>query len=325
MAYSITQGVLGLDGVHQIDPYSSPAGPVMRGVHSYASDSWIKLDRITGLYSLGDMEPLTQNRSGAHGEVVYPSLTRGRTITYEGRIVGKTLNKLREQIGVMRPWLMGLPGAVPVFPHERGPGKRLIPIRISPPDNLGIGFTYDCAITAFELDDEQPYGPTRRPSPWMRSFILTVRQHDPRYYWDHLEIQEFGGEETTEDDGGDYMTVVNDGNADSQHFNLLIPGPVDDVAIDNLTTEKRLEFLNVDVAADHYFFVGFATRQAFGATNVIPSTNPSTNKAGKLRASTSDWWDPFEQGLVPGENDIRVGGNSVAEPVWIAHWQHANW
>lgn len=311
MAYTLTDGVLGLEGVHQIA--REAGGPAMRGHHVWhATNPWYKIDRITGLYSLGDLENFTQPSEGRMGEVAYPSMSRGKTITYEGRVCAATLEKLREGHNNLRYWLMGIPGN-PVFPHERGPGKRDTDISIYA-EGAGEGWMQFCRVMAFESDEEQLFGPNRQPTMWQRPFTLTVRQYDPRFYsYPALE----------EDDPGEANIVVSNlGNADTQRLAITVYGPLDNLVVGNTTIDKTLEFVGLDIDLGERLIIGWQQRSIIRPNQAEPVNSPNISKLGTLQTGDSDWWDAFAEGLAPGANTLTV---SDAPNGWKVGWQHAIW
>src|SRR4051812_8794110 len=84
-------------------PYSAVAGPLgLQGRHTWnglftlndinSGLPHVNLDQITGLFSLPESDDLRDPRIGANGEVLYPSFTRGKTITYEGKLIAANEN-----------------------------------------------------------------------------------------------------------------------------------------------------------------------------------------------------------------------------------------
>lgn len=311
MAYSLADGVLGLEGVHQLAREQS--GPVFRGHHVYSGSSpWYKIDRITGLYSLGDLDNFVQPSEGRFGEVAYPSLTRGKTITYEGRVCAPSLEKLREGHNNLRFWLMGMEG-VPVFPHERGPGKRDTDISIFA-ESAGEGWMSYCRIMAFESDEEQTRGPTRQPTMWQREFTLTVRQYDPRFY-------SFPALSDDAPDDAD-IVVTNIGNADTQRMAITVYGPLNDLVLRNDTIDKELSFEALDIDLGERLIVSWNQRGVVRPNQAEPVNSPNISKLGNMVTIDSNWWDAFAEGIAPGANTLQV---SAAPNGWKVDWQHAIW
>jgi hypothetical protein len=127
------------------------------------------LDKISGLHSRAESDDNRGNNQGRPGEYLLPSAQRGRTITYEGRLVAGSLNALREAEAIMRSGYSGSEGLMIV---EYNPLYSTVE---------EIPWLYFGRVTQFEIVDEQTVGPDAI-YPHVRSFVLAVRQHDPRYY-----------------------------------------------------------------------------------------------------------------------------------------------
>src|SRR4051812_25808791 len=87
MQFGMQHGVPGIEGQHifnDLVTFNTPTVPRM------------KLDKITGLHDLPEIDDTREQNYGRAGEQVYPVNTRGRTITYEGRLQAISILQLRQ-------------------------------------------------------------------------------------------------------------------------------------------------------------------------------------------------------------------------------------
>lgn len=317
MSHTPIDGPLGLEGRHQFKsgdqfPPSTEASVFMYGKNQHGSNWWIKIDRITGLHGLGDGDDFRDSAEGRVGEIVYPGAQRGKTIVYEGRIIGMTLPYLRQGANELR--------RVAAETRERREGS----ITIVDPANTGEGYANIVRCISLEMDDEQQFGPNRVPSPWQRKFTLGVRAHDPRFVWYPVASQLENGE-------GENIVISNDGLA---HADLIFDVFSDSalgmhVTLENVTTGKLLEFGTATtgtapIPADDLLHVNWTQRAAVWveAAN-YPAYIPNVDMMPYLDKDTSDWWDAMEWGLGPGDNEITVSGVGVG--TWDVYWQHTSY
>ena len=80
MTYTAAAGPLGLQGRHQWN-----SGFILNDLE--AGLPYAKLERVTGLFSLPELTDLRDPVVGGNGEVTYPSYTKGKTVTYEGKLI----------------------------------------------------------------------------------------------------------------------------------------------------------------------------------------------------------------------------------------------
>lgn len=312
MTYTIDDGVLGLEGLHSI-LYDGEWQFTMQGQRfpnglPYGTPV-IKIDKITGIHSLAEGEDNRLNAESRQGELPYPSLTRGKTITYEGRIIAYSLRDLRKVTNAMRAKAQRLRytgdiGGIEVKPH---------------PDYIGGGdngaFFTTARVMALDIDEQQVRGRNAQPSPWQREFIFSLRQNDPRWKWFPLAQQFFIG-------GSGQVT--NRGNAPAEPT-FLVAGPVNDLTIHNVETGKQLVFHDLNIPLGKKFFVNFEQRSAGMPTNPN-GLSPNVLKLGNLVSNVSSWWDSDQelQGLHPGVNNLLVYGD---HPIigWAVGWAHTSY
>lgn len=286
--YTIAHGILGLEGIHRLadEIDMNTQGGLPR----------IQLDRITGIHALPEADDNREPKYGQGGEQVYPSLTRGKTIIYEGRILGADLPQMRAMMHSLR------------HAASRGRlGETSIVVR--PGGFGGVTHSYDARVLALESDDEQTLGLEAMPTAYQRGFVLTVRQSDPRYYL-------VGGDVYVEAASVDTITVTNPGNAPALP-NFIVDGP-----IPGTLTFDRLD--NVVARKLVYEDVGLATgeqlRLDFGA-RTLRRVSDNASFEHKRVYDDSNWWDAGAAGLNPGATQIRVtgGGN------WAMGFAPASW
>lgn len=162
MTYSASSGPLGLLGRHLWNG-SFAMNDLEAGK---AGMSFVDLDTISGLYSLPELDDLRDPRVGADGEILYPSFTRGKTITYEGRMIttsGENLTSYR--------WSM-----LQAFAEQSDEGT----MTISPHPSWGSGgWTFMARVLALEIDDEIIVDSMQKiPTPYQVHFILSLRMRN---------------------------------------------------------------------------------------------------------------------------------------------------
>jgi hypothetical protein len=313
VAHTPSDGPLGLEGRHEFRGGAEFGGPLSEfGVFMYGKrqafgTSYIKIDRITGLLGLGDADDFRQAAEGRSGEIIYPSAQRGRTLVYEGRVIAPTLPELRQLVQDFR--------RAAAESRERYAGS----ITIVDPADTGQGYGTGIRTMALDLDEEQSFGPTRLPSPWIRSFSLGVRMHDPRFVW-------YPEQEDLANAAGATQVVANEGNAPAE-VSILVRATGDpmDVVIENLTTGKMLTFVDLPMPAvnDRRLWVPFIQRAAVRPDAAEPAFTPNSDMMPYMDLDNSDWWNALEWGLAPGNNSIKVSGTNVG--TWDVFWQHTSY
>lgn len=321
MAHVPADGPLGIEGRHQFKGGDQmPPGAnneysvFMYGSHSVARavtpNSWIKIDRITGIHALGDADDFREPAEGRVGEVVYPSAQRGKTMVYEGRVVGLTLPQMRQQAANLR--------RAAAETRERVTGS----ITSVDPADTGEGYAIDVRCIALDMDDVQAFGPSHLPSAYVRPFSLGVRAHDPRWRW-NPESSSIGNANAS------LVTLENEGNAPAELKIDVIAGAgplVAPITVQNLTLGVRLQFDTIEVEAGNLMRIDFRQRAIVRpeAIEIPVDYTPNVDLMPHLNLDESDWWSAMEWGLGPGDNDIRVttaSGNAT----WSAWWQHTSY
>lgn len=313
MAHTPIDGPLGLEGRHQFKGGDQmPPGAnneyyvYMYGKRQAVGTSYIKIDRITGIHGLGDADDFREAAEGRVGEIVYPSAQRGKTIVYEGRIVGATLLGLRQQAANLR--------RAAAESRERRTGS----ITVVDPENTGEGFGVGVRCMALDMDDIQAFGPTHQPSLWVRPFSLGLRAHDPRWVW-YPENSDLANA------AGSTQVIANTGNAQAD-LNILVRATGDpmDVTIENLTLGTALIFNDLPMpnVNDRRLWINWSQRAAVRPSVNEPNNSPNDDMMPYLDHDLSDWWNAMEWGLGPGNNSIKVSGTNVG--TWDLYWQHTS-
>lgn len=291
-AATIAEGVLGLEGIHTF------RGLAMNDLTQQvpAVTYRYKVTKITGLHARADSEDNREARRGHMGEFTYPSLLRGRTIVYEGKIQAQDLVAMRIASNNLRS----------AFASPDPEGE----LTISPPGARGgVGFGTIVRPMAEEMDDVQEFGPNAMPSPFQRQFMVTVRAHDPRYY--------VVGPVTASAGAGANLAITNSGNAPSEPY-FTLNGPITtDVTLHRDDVEPRSLILDKDVltpiTSGRHLIVDFNTRVIY-----CPELSGS-DFSGSVKYA-SNWWDDQASGLVPGAQTIGVNGAA-----WTMNYRHASY
>lgn len=291
--YTVAHGIVGIEGIHVWNGVE-----LNRQLTDAGATRWplIMFERISGLHSLPEAEDNRAPATGRIGEVVYPSLPRGRTITYEGIIYGRTLYELRGAVASLRGSFSDRTnqGGMAVHPH---------------PGIGGQEFYFFARPLAFDVDDEQVVGVEAMPSAYQRRFILSLRQADPRYF--HGPTQNTGAQAS-----GATPSVTNHGNAPTD-FGLEVAGPIpDDLVIERYANPdaRKLLFNNVGIAG------GDSLVMNFGARSILRASD-GADWSGRMVFATSNWWDSDAWGLHPGATTIRCAGGGT----WSAYFNSASW
>jgi hypothetical protein len=295
MTVELGDGVLGLEALHTWQAsewYALTIGDL-------AANPRYKIDRISGLHSLPEGDDSRGNRTGQIGEVAYPSDIHGKTVVYEGRIQAKTLKALREATMDMRS----------AFSRRVTEGR----MDVAPLDAYGtVDHYFHARAIQLDIDEEQLTGP-RNLWPFQRRFILGLRMSDPRFYAPTL-ITDSG-----KPLGLTVTSYQNDGNAPTDPV-FTIEGPVfGNIIIERTSPNpKQLRFTSLgegEIPAGETVTVDFATRTATVTNGLV--------LMGHYDFALSDWWDPQEEGLMPGAQNIRVQASGTG--TWGISYTSANW
>lgn len=267
------------------------------------------VDEIDGLTKTGDFEAPADIATGRPGENPRRGDREGLTVTYTGRLIGRT----RSELSFMKTALTAAfeptdERRVDVGPHAAYIGAEEIPLRYYYARSLEAGAT-----------GRQDHPPTRtRSRGWERPATVALRLSDPRFYFadpaDVVEVTDdtrsavdgtgvpyTPGEEIVPSGNGFSIVTFNPGTAHVPAI-ITLEGPWVNPLISNETIGKILKFRDLDLDAGELLTIDFrreTIRRPSGA-----------NMADKLRAA-STWWDPNVPGIVAESNTIVGRGQSI--------------
>lgn len=312
MAHVPADGVLGLEGRHELKggDQMPPGAGNEYSVFMYGrmrpdlGSSWTKIDRITGLHSLGDADDPREPAEGRIGEVIYPAEERGKTFVYEGRHVGTTLKNERQRSTTFRR------------AARESRRRRNGSMTVVHPADTSVGYGTGIRVMAYDQDEEQ----TRTQHavyPWQREFVMAVRAHDPRWVWYPIEDELANA-------AGATVVLNNQGNAEADlKFTIRATADPLSVVVENLTLGTKLKFdlMPMPGGIDRRLRIDWPQRAAVRPDALEPNNNPNTDMMPYLDHAASDWWNAGESGLGPGNNSIKVSGTNVG--TWDVEFQHS--
>lgn len=292
--------------------------PGLEGLHTWNSQLVLndkdnfpryKLRRINGLRSRPESDDNREAKPGRIGEIAYPSLLRGKTVTYEGDIEALTLDSMRRAesdlmlaFGTNEIKQMALTFH-PLYPY-----------------GAGLAFFYEARCMQCEVPDEQTAGPFTAPSPFKRPFTIGLRLLDPRIY-QSTQAGPFSSSAASSTSGitppftppitisgetlGGSITVNNDGTVETDPY-FELHGPVVNPIIINETLGKQLAFRNLQLDDPTQFIeVSFKDR----TIKYLGTQRPELHDP-----VLSDWWDEGVPGLGPGTSTLLYRGSGVGVP-----------
>lgn len=286
MTVAIQDGILGLEAVHAW-VYNNQSFDL----NDLSAMPRTRLIRIPGLHSLPDADDNRELKTGRSGEQLYPSHSRGRTVTYEGVIEATSLQSLRRTGNGMRRGFQRRydNGVMTVSPHEA---------------YGSVEHFYNARVIAYDSDDEQ----TRSPQSayrFSRDFVLSVRQGDARSY--------VVGQQSV--DGTNHATVncSNLGYAPTDPI-VQIKGSITNATVVITRGDgKLLTFVGLSCAGGQTIDVDFFKREAHNETT-------GDDWTGRLDNGDSNWWDENQDGLRPE----TVETVTVDGAAFTVKWYHAN-
>lgn len=327
-APTLIEGVPGLEAIHTLTPPSpwpsfalNANDPMDTGTFDQA---FARLEKITGIHDKPDADDPRVNLIFQPGELPLPRFQRGRTITYSGTIVGRSLSEMRGMIAAVRAACAN----ASTTNFQATPAAWYLSVAYnSTYDATGLAFVGYGLPIAFTCDEEQG-APTLLPSAFQRPFDLTFRQSDGRW-WVPSQTQSVGWDGATYDgiDGGTSGTLTMPGTAPSEPvFTLISAG--DGSATLTFTSEEigaQLQIVLPSAMAD-----GDKLVVNFGQRTIMytPSGDDPVNYAGYLDLANTNWWSeastafltPVGGSLLPGTNTLTVTGDSWACRAIPAAW-----
>lgn len=277
MPVDIQDGPLGLEARH-----------IWRGLLTLNDLTAIPRYRFTairGLHAAPEFDTPTQPAGSIIGEFPFLGVPRGKTVVYEGLIEAQTIAEVRQMANRMRS----------LFSDPRQQYQMLIQPH---PDYGTVSWFYNARCTGLDLDDEAPSSVNRNPTKEVRSFTLTLRMSDPRFYLDGDVVD--SGAHTSEFD------TTNTGDAPTDPVLVMdidaIPAGVN-IALYNDTHSRKLQVFTIEDIAAGTIVWDFTTRSI--AYYEGSSTVPSYSVISALDQYQSNWWDKGVYGLLPDVNHIR--------------------
>lgn len=322
MAPQLTDGVPGLEAVHTLTPASPwPSfdlndweSPTTGQTKQWTEQAaWTKLLDIQGLHDAPDQNDDRVQLNYQHGELPLPRFTRGRTITYSGKVAAATLSDLRSEVAALR--------ATCASALTKPTAWTLAVAYSSTLDPSGLVYTAYGIPTAFTCDDNQPPD-TTSPSPWVRQFTLTFRQSDGRWWVTPTAFVCSIGSPGSPLAGGSTHTLTMTGTAPSEPtFYVYGSGSGSaTITLANTTTGDQLKFdLPSALASGDQLVVNFGTRQALYTAS---GGGASVDYTGYIDWPNSGWWYQIEaaDALLVGDNALQVSGDTWACVAMPAVW-----
>jgi hypothetical protein len=235
------------------------------------------IDKLTGWYSLPEIEDARRSSGSKRGEVVLPTYPRGKTVVYEERIEAKTLPAWRSAYRALASAFQ--------FRNEEG----YMYLLGSP-----VEWFFRARVMQMDADDDPANIDPRRPWPLTGGFQIGLRLGDARTYALPLVQHNVAG--------GGASTVTNLGTSDTDPTFAIHVATAGDVTLTNAAVGRGLTFRGLPTG-DYTLVFGPGDRQMVNAAG--------TDFSGHLDVDSSAWWDELIPGLVSGDNPITVTGASA--------------
>ena len=256
-------GIAGPRGIESVIEYNGLFMNVREWVDTYL------VTNIGGLED-ADVRDSREVNPGYHGETAFPGYYGGRTITLTGKVITKTIFKLRDMQQALRRAFINLDRELPLV------------FRAATPD-LDM-MIYCRKSQSLQMADEQ-----RTANHFERAFLLTLRASNPRFLSSVRVLDELGFSTATYDAVG--LSPTNDGNALAQPT-IELTGPMTGLVLFNENDGQRLSLVSA-VPPGEVWVYDTARRMMFRQSD-------SANRFMYLDVN-SDWFE-----IPPGSNNIRV-------------------
>jgi Phage tail protein len=278
---AISDGYPGIDTTH-----SWSGGTVLNNLtHGTVR---VKVDKVTGWYSLAESEDNKIKNTGRRGSTPLPSTSIGKTIVYEGRIQARTRLAAMQRAREMRR----------AFRDKSNLGRMTLD---GNPD-----WFFDARVMQFDADDDTALLRPTAPYPFTIGFTLGLHLLDPRFYV-------VGEVVSATQASGATLAVTNEGDTDTDPvFEVVLTGGGGNILLENLSvnTSNGTAKLSVNVLTAGTVLIDFKNRSIKVGVQDF---------SGGLDITTSQWWDELIPGLNPGVNNIRVTGGA-----WLIKHHHAS-
>lgn len=277
--------ILSLPLLEAVHTFTDQYGNVVKLHDPQGAFPRMKCHAINGLRGRADIDLNADPYVGRTGELVRPSFLRGKTVTYEGDagqvsgIQAKTLESLRLFQGQLSG-RFGWPGEarIDIDPHVSYGGN---------------AYFYKARVSAWDPDESQSLGPDSMPSPWLRSFVLALRMHDPRIY---LDVATTVASAAASGANEPSLVITPGGSADTNPI-FRIYGPIVNPRLYH-ALGATLAFDGVNLAAGQYMAIDFSDRAV--------RYQDGTDWGYKFDEPNSNWWDPGVMGLLPTANTVTL-------------------
>ena len=292
-AFTVAHGLLGLEGIHRLADLDRPQHP------DRAAPDRTRPDHRPARPPRSRRQPRSQLRPRRRTGLP-PASRRGRTITYEGRVLARDL------YDTARPH--------PRPPHAAAAGRLGEDDASSSaptPRSAASPHRYDARVLALEIDDEQTIGhrddADRLPTRLRPHLPLS---HDPRYYLVGADVTAGGA-------AGAVVTVTNPGNAPALPV-FIVNGPV----ADDLRFRPARQRRRTQTALRRRRPRRRAAAPA-GLHHPHPRPRLSDGESFEHKRvfDDSNWWDAGAAGLNAGATQITVDGGGT----WTCTFAPANW
>lgn len=248
---------------------------------------WVDTYLVTTVGGLddADIRDVREVNPGYHGETAFISYYGGRTITLNGKVITRTLFKLRDMQQALRKAFVRLDTEIPLI--FRGPSPEL-------------DFMIYCKKSqAIQMADEQ-----RTANHFERPFLITLRASNPRFVSSITEWQEKSFPGATFDAIG--MTLNNNGNYPAQP-EIELTGPFTTLAFVNEANNHYMA-LTAAVPTGEKWLIDIMRRRMYRRSD-------NANRFMYFDVA-SDWME-----LEPEVNSIRITatGLTAASRITFTH------
>lgn len=250
------------------------------------------VDRIDGIGSLPEVDDNRVPLAGQMGELALPTQKRGRTITYTLRVVGRSLQELRQGVNALK-------AAAGDNPYGELRQMTLTPAGA----HSGQAWFYTGRVLSL-TDGDELTSSGLLPAPWQQQIVLSVRLMDPRIY--------AAGAASAAIADGASATVTNLGTAPVDP--ILVFGPCTSPRAFHAGQSADLSFPGLVVPSGKTLIADFA------AGHRSAKLSDGTDVMRYLDADTSKWWHEGYDGLRRGANLIGAVTGALT-----VNWHHGSW
>lgn len=292
--------VMGLESPHKITAYTGGTILINNLQEVSGSQNYIlpriKLKTMPGFLASPPSDNHRDARGGSPGDIIYPSLFRGKPWSVTGELQASTVEGLRALDSAMKfvlNQMHNFEGTWSVEPRAD---------YLAYLEQTGSWYI-NCRMTEYDPDEDYDSKDVEDAvTAYTQEFQAGFIASDPRFYW---------SEEVTVD-GGDDLTTDNLGNIDTPPTVAIeVSGGTQTLAIYNDTILRKLQLTDIFLDTGVVYFNFKNPRSIVLVTDFDPD-NP-IDISQYLDVQNSNWWDVGIPGLVPGANNLRhFGANSIS-------------